>query len=82
MLLQEPAGLRDKHANFIITDGEGALARDALALAEEIRERFRREHGIELEYEVELWGADAEFKDESGREERDERGGMKDEEKA
>jgi hypothetical protein len=26
-------------------------------LAEEIRERFRREHGIELEYEVELWGA-------------------------
>jgi UDP-N-acetylmuramate dehydrogenase len=45
------------HANFIVTDGEGAKASDALALAEEIRERFRREHGIELEYEVELWGA-------------------------
>jgi UDP-N-acetylmuramate dehydrogenase len=45
------------HANFIVTEGEGARARDAYALAEEIRERFRREHGIELEYEVELWAA-------------------------
>ncbi|HEX8687644.1 MAG TPA: UDP-N-acetylmuramate dehydrogenase [Pyrinomonadaceae bacterium] len=45
------------HANFIVTEGEGARASDAYALAEEIRERFRREHGIELEYEVELWGA-------------------------
>jgi UDP-N-acetylmuramate dehydrogenase len=46
------------HANFIVTEGEGARASDALALAEEIRERFRRERGIELEYEVELWGAE------------------------
>ena len=45
------------HANFIVTEGEGALAEDALALAEEVRERVRREHGIELEYEVELWRA-------------------------
>ena len=45
------------HANFIVTEGEEARAADALALAEEIRERFRREHGVELEYEVELWGA-------------------------
>ncbi|HEV2860716.1 MAG TPA: UDP-N-acetylmuramate dehydrogenase, partial [Pyrinomonadaceae bacterium] len=52
------------HANFIVTEGEGARAEDALRLAEEIRERFRREHGIELEYEVELWGADREFKQE------------------
>ncbi|HYE13737.1 MAG TPA: UDP-N-acetylmuramate dehydrogenase [Pyrinomonadaceae bacterium] len=52
------------HANFIVTEGEGARAADALAIAEEIRERFRREHGVELEYEVELWGADGEFKDE------------------
>lgn len=44
------------HANFIVTE-EGALAEDALALAEEVRERVRREHGIELEYEVELWRA-------------------------
>ncbi|MFL6282590.1 MAG: UDP-N-acetylmuramate dehydrogenase [Pyrinomonadaceae bacterium] len=55
------------HANFIVTEGQNARASDALALAEEIRERFRREHGIELEYEVELWGADAEFKDEGGK---------------
>jgi len=52
------------HANFIVTEGEGARASDALALAEEIRERFRREHGIELEYEVELWGADERFGEE------------------
>jgi UDP-N-acetylmuramate dehydrogenase len=58
------------HANFIVTEGQDARASDALALAEEIRERFRREHGIELEYEVELWGADAKFKDE-GEEEKD-----------
>ncbi|MBV9957461.1 MAG: UDP-N-acetylmuramate dehydrogenase [Acidobacteria bacterium] len=45
------------HANFIVTEGEGARAADALALAEEIRERVRRERGIELEYEVELWSA-------------------------
>jgi UDP-N-acetylmuramate dehydrogenase len=45
------------HANFIVTDGENARAEDALSLAEEIRERVRREHGIELEYEVELWRA-------------------------
>jgi len=45
------------HANLIVTEGEGALAEDALALAEEVRERVRREHGIELEYEVELWRA-------------------------
>jgi UDP-N-acetylmuramate dehydrogenase len=45
------------HANFIVTEGEGALAEDALALAEEIRERVKREQGIDLEYEVELWRA-------------------------
>lgn len=46
------------HANFIVTEGEDAKAADALSLAEEIRERVRREHGIELEYEVELWSAE------------------------
>ncbi|MDQ6651406.1 MAG: UDP-N-acetylmuramate dehydrogenase, partial [Acidobacteriota bacterium] len=45
------------HANFIVTEGENARAEDALALAEEVRERVKREHGIELEYEVELWRA-------------------------
>lgn len=47
------------HANFIVTEGENARAEDALALAEEIRERVKREQGIELEYEVELWRASA-----------------------
>jgi UDP-N-acetylmuramate dehydrogenase len=46
------------HANFIVTEGENASASDAIALAEEIRERVKREQGIELEYEVELWRAD------------------------
>jgi UDP-N-acetylenolpyruvoylglucosamine reductase len=45
------------HANFIVTEGENARAEDALALAEEIRERVKKEQGIELEYEVELWRA-------------------------
>ena len=51
------------HANFIVTEGENARAEDALALAEEIRERVRREQGIELEYEVELWRASVESVD-------------------
>jgi UDP-N-acetylmuramate dehydrogenase len=67
------------HANFIVTEGEDASASDALALAEEIRERFRREHGIELEYEVEFWGAGK--KDEGGGK-KDEEGEAKDEGKA
>jgi UDP-N-acetylmuramate dehydrogenase len=46
------------HANFIVTEGEEASAADALALAEEIRERIRRERGVELEYEVEIWRSD------------------------
>lgn len=49
------AGVSPVHANFIVTEGENARAEDALALAEEIRERVKREQGIELEYEVELW---------------------------
>lgn len=63
------------HANFIVTEGENARAEDALALAEEIRERVKREQGIELEYEVELWRAsseprtDTEDTDESRKEE-------------
>ncbi len=46
-----------KHANFIVTEGAEARASDALALAEEIRERVKSEHGIDLEYEVELWSS-------------------------
>jgi UDP-N-acetylmuramate dehydrogenase len=51
------AVVSEKHANFIVTEGEDAKAADALALAEEIRERVKREHGIDLEYEVELWSS-------------------------
>ena len=46
-----------KHANFIVTEGDDAKASDAMALAEEIRERVKEEHGIDLEYEVELWSS-------------------------
>lgn len=53
------------HANFIVTEGENARAADALALAEEIRERVKREQGIELEYEVELWRANEPTKDDA-----------------
>ncbi|MCA1556368.1 MAG: hypothetical protein LC747_06730 [Acidobacteria bacterium] len=49
------ASVSPVHANFIVTEGDDARASDAFALAEEIRERIRRERGIELEYEVELW---------------------------
>jgi UDP-N-acetylmuramate dehydrogenase len=47
-----------KHANFIVTEGDDARAEDALALAEEIRQRVKQEHGIDLEYEVELWSSE------------------------
>ncbi|HMG72784.1 MAG TPA: UDP-N-acetylmuramate dehydrogenase [Pyrinomonadaceae bacterium] len=46
-----------KHANFIVTEGDNARAEDTLALAEEIRQRVKTEHGIDLEYEVELWSS-------------------------
>jgi UDP-N-acetylmuramate dehydrogenase len=47
------------HANFIVTEGDDARAADAIALAAEIKERVKREQGIDLEYEVELWRASA-----------------------
>ena len=62
------------HANFIVTEGDDARASDAFALAEEIRERIRRERGIELEYEVELWrsgNARAAFEINAGEDETD-----------
>jgi UDP-N-acetylenolpyruvoylglucosamine reductase len=44
-----------EHGNFIVNDG-GASARDILALIEVVRQRARRERGIELEPEVEIIG--------------------------
>src|SRR5499427_294297 len=60
------AVVSEKHANFIVTEGEEATAADTLALAEEIRERVKREHGIDLEYEVELWSSVSEPGAEAG----------------
>jgi UDP-N-acetylenolpyruvoylglucosamine reductase len=44
-----------EHGNFIVNDG-AATARDVLALIEVVRERARRERGIQLETEVEIIG--------------------------
>jgi UDP-N-acetylmuramate dehydrogenase len=43
------------HGNFIINTG-GATSSDVLRLAERLRERVRRDHGVELEMEVRLVG--------------------------
>ena len=69
------ASVSPVHANFIVTEGEGARAEDALALAEEVRERVKREHGIELEYEIELWSAkERETKPETNESDQEENG--------
>jgi len=44
-----------EHGNFIVNDG-AATARDIVALIEVVRQRARRERGIELETEVEIIG--------------------------
>lgn len=43
-----------RHANFIVND-QGARAQDVLDLLERVRERVRREAGVELELEVKVW---------------------------
>jgi UDP-N-acetylmuramate dehydrogenase len=42
-----------KHAGFIVNAG-GATARDVLALIEHVRSVVQRDHGIELESEVQI----------------------------
>jgi UDP-N-acetylmuramate dehydrogenase len=44
-----------KHANFIVNTG-GARCSDVLALIEQVRERVRAVHGVELQLEVQLLG--------------------------
>jgi UDP-N-acetylenolpyruvoylglucosamine reductase len=44
-----------EHGNFIVNNG-AATARDILALVEVVRQRARRERGIQLETEVEIIG--------------------------
>jgi len=44
-----------KHANFIVNTG-GARCSDVLALIEQVRERVRAVHGVDLQLEVQLLG--------------------------
>ncbi|MFM1871124.1 MAG: hypothetical protein RL398_546 [Planctomycetota bacterium] len=43
------------HANYFINHGDGTAA-DFVALMEDVRERVRKEHGVELHPEVKFWG--------------------------
>jgi UDP-N-acetylmuramate dehydrogenase len=49
------ASVSEKHANFIVNDGAGTAA-DVRRLGERVRERVRRETGVELAYEVAFVG--------------------------
>ncbi len=48
------ARISEQHANFIEA-ADGSCADDILRLIDQARERVRRETGIELELEIELW---------------------------
>jgi len=48
------ARVSERHANFIVAD-KGATATDVLALVEEVRDIVRREFGIQLETEIDVW---------------------------
>jgi UDP-N-acetylmuramate dehydrogenase len=48
------AVISPRHANFLVNDA-GASARDVLSLLDLVRERVRREAGLELELEVKVW---------------------------
>lgn len=49
------AVVSEKHANFIVNDGQGTAA-DVRRLAELVRARVRDAHGIELAFEIEFAG--------------------------
>jgi UDP-N-acetylmuramate--alanine ligase len=51
------ASISDKHGNFIVNEG-GATAQDILRLIAMVKERARKERGIELETEVQIVGED------------------------
>lgn len=53
------ARVSETHAEFIVNEG-GATAGDVFKLTNMIQERARRERGLELEYEIDVW------KDETG----------------
>jgi len=50
------AVVSERHANFIV-NADDAAARDVLELVERMRQAVRRRFGIELELEVQHWGA-------------------------
>ena len=52
------AMVSDTHANFIVNTGV-ATAADVIGLIEEIREKVRAAHGIDLELEVKIIGREA-----------------------
>ena len=51
---QGGAVVSPRHANFVVNDGEARSA-DVLALVEKIRETVRRETGVDLELEIQVW---------------------------
>lgn len=53
------ASVSERHANFIVNDGE-ATAADILAVMNDVRETVKRETGVDLEPEVRVWSAQPE----------------------
>ncbi|MEP4077102.1 UDP-N-acetylmuramate--L-alanine ligase [Haloferula sp.] len=51
------AGVSEVHGNFIVNRG-GAVAGDVLSLIQQIKDKARKERGIELENEVKIIGED------------------------
>src|SRR5207253_2007188 len=48
------ARVSETHAEFIVNEG-GATADDVFELTDLIRQRAKQEHGLELEYEIDVW---------------------------
>lgn len=55
-LAEGAARISARHANFVLNEG-GARASDVWRLLERVRERVCRASGVQLEFEVERWGA-------------------------
>lgn len=47
----------EKHGNFIINES-GATARDVITLVKQVKEAVRQRHGVELELEICVIGAE------------------------
>jgi UDP-N-acetylmuramate dehydrogenase len=48
------AVISGRHANFIVNEG-GATAAEVLGLADDVRRAVRERHGLNLEYEIDIW---------------------------